>query len=818
MLATVAASSCGGGSSVTPDATIDRPDANPNPPDAAIADAAIPDAESDASPPDAAVEDGLVLCEQAVLPPLPPGTCSVTQGTGDAMLLYGTVLAPDGAFGQATVAIVDGRIACVGCDCAGQPAYADATRITCPDGVISPGLINAHDDLRFAEGSPVPRTPTRYDHRHGWRVALTTPENTHGTSETSAGMRWGELRMMFGGATSMVGAGRATGMLRNLDALEPADQELGLGELMLETFPLGDQDRTFRPSCQWSYANTERAVAGYSAYLPHVAEGIDDYANEEFRCQSSSLGGARDHTAPNTAHIHGIGLRAADYYRMARDQAQLIWSPRSNVSLYGMTADVITFHRLGGVIALGTDWMYSGSANVPRELACADSLNRTYLDGYFTDRQLWEMVTGNAARATGTDELVGALAPGMLADIAVFARRGRTSYRAVIEASSADVALVLKAGVPLYGDADALAALGQDCEAVDVCGEQRAVCARREFGVTFAQIQSEVMTGTPAYPAIFCAAPASEPTCVPTRPNEYTQISASDIDGDGVANIADNCRDVFNPIRPLENGVQADADLDGVGDACDPTPIRADVDGDGVANDVDLCPFDADPAQADADRDGKGDVCDSCPDLANPDSICPPRLVSIPEIRLAPVPVGTSVRVDSVVVTGRTASAVAVQDFTAPTADSSGIWVYTGADPGVAIGDVVHVQGEVDDSLGLLQINHAVVTRVSAGTPPSPVDVTVAQAAAEEYESVLVRLTDIDKVEDPWDCTMDDPSCADVRLWQVSGGDVSVLVYDRLYAGADWAAQAGKVPVTGVMTFRYDRRRIQPRVAADLGQ
>ena len=78
---------------------------------------------------------------------------------------------------------------------------------------------------------------------------------------------------------------------------------------------------------------------------------------------------------------------------MAAAGTALIWSPRSNITLYGDTARVSTAARLGVEIALGTDWMPTGSMNLLRELACADSFNKTYLDGYFTDVQLWQMVT-----------------------------------------------------------------------------------------------------------------------------------------------------------------------------------------------------------------------------------------------------------------------------------------------------------------------------------------------------------------------------------------------------------------------------------------
>ena len=74
---------------------------------------------------------------------------------------------------------------------------------------------------------------------------------------------------------------------------------------------------------------------------------------------------------------------------------------------------------------------------------------------------------------------------------------------------------------------------------------------------------------------------------------------SDDTDGDGIANVDDNCPDVANPD-------QADFDGDGMGDVCD-----VDDDGDGVVDDVDNCPFTQNLGQADFDGDGLGDVCDS---------------------------------------------------------------------------------------------------------------------------------------------------------------------------------------------------------------
>jgi hypothetical protein len=791
----------------------------------------------DASVPDDGAQTTEVLCE--TLPPLADGATCEVSGTGAAKLIKGVVLTPTTIFRGGQVAVdATGSITCVGCDC----AAGGETVITCPDGAISPGLINTHDHITFTQNQPYTDNGERYEHRHQWRRG----QDGHSEINSSGGasgdqIRWGELRFLMGGATSIVGSGGQPGLLRNLDSA--SNQEgLAQGVVNFDTFPLDDSGGN-RRSTDCNYGGeptTADAIAGDAAYEPHTAEGIDGTARNEFLCQSSTTydtaipGTSNNLLLSKTAMIHAIGLQPADLGAMATAGTGLIWSPRSNITLYGDTARVTTAERLGVEIALGTDWMPTGSMNLLRELKCADFLNQTYYH-YFTDVQLWQMVTTNAAAVTATDDVIGLLAPGKVADIAIFKANGKT-FRAVIDAEPQDVVLVMRAGKTLYGDDAAVTALASECDVVDVCGTNKRVCLMGEVGKTYMAL--ETAAGA-SYPAFQCGAPPNEPTCTPSRAvsvngsNVYTgAVSATDSDGDGLDDSTDKCPTVFDPIRPVDDSVQGDADADGVGDACDPCPLDANTDScttvdpndrdhDGVANDVDNCPDIANTDQADGDGDQKGDVCDACPNDSNPGSAgCSATIYSI---KMGTTPLGTTVRVANALVTGRGSNGFFVQvkegdtGYTGP--DFSGLFVFTGAmAPTLAnanVGARVTIDGRVTNFQGQIELDTVTAVTVDAAgpeAPPAPIAVTYAEVKtggtrATALESVIVSLG------------ASTVTAADAMFGEltVTAGADTLIVDDFLFVPTPTPAVGSSfAAVKGILALRQMVSKIEPRNAADL--
>jgi cytosine/adenosine deaminase-related metal-dependent hydrolase len=184
---------------------------------------------------------------------------------------------------------------------------------------------------------------------------------------------------------------------------------------------------------------------------------------------------------------------------------KLIWSPQSNVSLYGATANIPLALANNVTVALAPDWSMGGSQNLLDELRFADSWDNANFGNILDSKALLQMVTTHGAKALSLDTQLGSLAPGMLADISVFAGDTANPYDAILAAKPKNVRLVMVNGTVLYGDAVLQAAgpAAPGCEALDVCGTQKFLCAAEtattdKLNQTYVEISTAIGTALEA--------------------------------------------------------------------------------------------------------------------------------------------------------------------------------------------------------------------------------------------------------------------------------------------------------------------------------
>jgi cytosine/adenosine deaminase-related metal-dependent hydrolase len=783
----------------------------------------------------------------------------VAQAGGRGLVLRGTILAPNETFhGGEVVVGDDGLIACVGCDCSAQAK--DVSVIECGSAVISPGLINPHDHLTYVNNPPLTHGTKKFAQRSEWQGG---PDRIAYKSSANATTRaFGELRYVMSGTTMMAGGGSSRGLARNVDDDVDTLEGLPVQVANSDVFPLGTLPVS--DGCEYGSGRTTAGeVSQLQSYLPHIAEGISAISRNEFVCAKSA--GKYDLLARVTGVIHGIPLTPSDGSALRDAKARLVWSPRSNIDLYGHTAPVTMLDLQGVQIALGTDWVVSGSMNMLRELKCADSLNRNFYGKHFTDADLWRMATENAAFAVGAQTVAGALKRGYVADLAIYAAKPGVDHRAVLDAGVEDIALVLRGGRAMYGDGALLnvALWGVTCDVFEggVCGKEKRVCLDVPGALTLAQIraQGEVADTGPKYPLYFCKAeqPRDEPSCEPSRMPQFDGVpKPTDSDGDGVENARDNCPDVANPFRPIDGAEQADADKDGIGDACDvcpndpaqacSRPLAGDLDGDGFANGLDNCPEVENPDQSDTDSDARGDACDTCI-VSNPGATpCPLEIGALrnPNDPRHPKP-GTIVVlqqawVSTFVPSTGNKSGVYVQGN--PVAEPfQGLYVHlSGKLPALAaaVGSKLHVVGVYHERFGESWVTGAQSTfdstelQLPVALAVVPADISNA-ATGEALEGLLVSIADATIL----DINPDPPAFKTFEFLVTGNLRVDDYIYPRYgtcltlagtpcpyppvafaapHTGASYAVATPLARITGVVGYSFGKHKIYPRGSADL--
>lgn len=197
------------------------------------------------------------------------------------------------------------------------------------------------------------------------------------------------------------------------------------------------------------------ASAGKQAVVAHLSEGQrnDKYNKLEYQF-AAQLGFLQ----PGFVIIHGVGLDAAMLADAAKKGVSIVWSPTSNLLLYGETLDVVAAKKAGMTIAMGSDWGPSGTKSMLDEIKIA----RQYLNkmrvpvDVISDKDIVDMATMNAGKALNLGNTVGQVKKAYLANLLFVNKKvlakNPNPYSALIAAGENDVDLVVVGGEPVYGE------------------------------------------------------------------------------------------------------------------------------------------------------------------------------------------------------------------------------------------------------------------------------------------------------------------------------------------------------------------------------
>jgi cytosine/adenosine deaminase-related metal-dependent hydrolase len=327
------------------------------------------------------------------------------------------------------------------------------------DGVILPGMIDLHGHPEFnvfAAWEP----PKLFTNRYVWRgspiyqaLVRDTQNRLLAAGLGDAQLRYAEIRALVSGVTAIQGAsGRNRGteeaLVRNVD-LRIFGQHRARSMIDLPAPSSRDAEKLRK-------IVTDIGNRQVDAFYLHLAEGQAD--NERSRKEFGRLVDTYQGLTPATVIIHGCALTRQELGQVKDAGAKLVWSPQSNLRLYGQTTPVADALQLGVPVGLGADWLPSGSTSLLAEMKVADrTLAR---QGHpLPPRRLVEMVTSTAAGIAGLAGQLGSLEAGRPADVVVLERRREDPYESVVAADPSWVQLVMIDGDLAYGREDLLTEL-----------------------------------------------------------------------------------------------------------------------------------------------------------------------------------------------------------------------------------------------------------------------------------------------------------------------------------------------------------------------
>jgi cytosine/adenosine deaminase-related metal-dependent hydrolase len=487
--------------SQTPSDTQQPPnDTGPSPDDAAsdIGPELDTTSPSDTSP-DGGPSDGTVEAPPAVV---------VDRGT-EGFLLRGVVLTPTGALDPGEVLFIGNTIVCVATSCSGH-ALAGAATVIDTKGVISPGLIDAHNHLTYNFLSEW--VPGRFfDSRDVWvddpsyedHIAPFA-DGRNQNERICPAAKWGELRSLIHGTTTVQGQSFNRSCLNRL--VRNADHFHGLGSDHMATNIASPADINTEDAIRLAerFSDTDTPTTRYAV---HMCEGLrgsnmaiefESFAGRDPRTQLArhqglsllSHDGAYTDPRNGTVYdffyrgvailIHSLLLNETQLQEVKDTDSFIVWSPSSNLALYDETAPIQRMLELNLTIGLGPDWTPSGEDEMLSEMRFAYRHGLTEGIDALTPRRIWQMATHDGAEVVGLGDIIGSLEIDYRADVLVVGRTGADPYEAVLDARARDVRLVFIDGLAYYGDLALMddAGLNDVCDVIDACGSDKFLCVR----------------------------------------------------------------------------------------------------------------------------------------------------------------------------------------------------------------------------------------------------------------------------------------------------------------------------------------------------
>ena len=366
------------------------------------------------------------------------------------------------------------------------PGFADVAVIE-TGGTIFPGLIELHNHLSYnilPLWSPV---PAKFQFRDQWskhkdyRPLISGPMTVLGEYRDASGqaaflpalVRYVECKCLFGGVTTSQGirlnsnAGISRyyrGLIRNVEQTD--DPSLSEAQARIGDIDAKDASRFL------TQLNKED-----SCYLLHLSEGITDPAHPDSAAREHflALEVAKDKWALNNTFcgIHSAGLLPEDFGILKSYHASMVWSPLSNLLLYGATAHVDAARENGVGIGIGSDWSPTGSKNLLGELKVASLCSKGLLANKFSSRDIVAMATCDAAKILKWDGRLGTIVAGARADLSIVAGKTGDPYDALIQAKETDIQLVMINSVARYGVPSLMDALAPGSQTVKIGNEAR---------------------------------------------------------------------------------------------------------------------------------------------------------------------------------------------------------------------------------------------------------------------------------------------------------------------------------------------------------